>query len=231
MLVTVEKLPSRGEGDVLRQVKPNFAWFKLIPRGAEKERLTLRWQGLPRYPAYAVDLDVVNWPRTRDGRPITPQLNAWWTAEEPRAHARVPLEEIKAVNPGSPRAVKLGREESDENVTIENVRFIDRLGQRQHCLVVRIHHPKDKPVVARLRGLSVEGHQEDQFYGQADTYTGIFWPVQESQTKNLTVELISLEKILNDKETKKCTLDKLPEPDPGEQRDRYLQQAPEARSR
>src|SRR5207244_8997800 len=169
MLVTVEKLSNRGQGDVLKQVKPKFAWFKLIPRGAEKERLTLRWESLPRYPAYAVGLDVAKWPRT-GGRPVTPELHAWWTAEEPKAHASVPLEEIKAVNPSSLQAVKLGREESDEPVTIENVRFVDRLGQ--HCLVVRIRHPKGKPVIARLkRGeLSVEGHQEDQFYEWANTY-------------------------------------------------------------
>src|SRR5204862_2649502 len=44
MLVTVEKVPGRAEGDVLKQVKPKFAWFKLMPRGAEKKPLTVRWQ-------------------------------------------------------------------------------------------------------------------------------------------------------------------------------------------
>jgi len=224
MLVTIEKQAGReGEG-VLRQVKPKFAWVELKAQGAERP-IGLRWQNPPRYPAYTVGLDVPEWPRTREGRRALPELHAWWTSEEPRVDGSVRLEDIKRATPSSPQRVKLG----EESVTIENVRFAERYGKR--CLVVRIRHAQGRPVFARLSGPYVEGDQEDQFYQQANTYTGIFWPVQESQTENLSLELFSLQKVLNDKATKHVTLDKLPEPDSGEDRDRYIQQAPERKSR
>lgn len=231
MLATVEKQPGRDEGRILKQVRPKFTWLEVKSQGVER-RLSLRCQNLARYPAYAVGLDVPRWPETRDGRRALPELHAWWTSEEPKADARVRLEDVKDASPTSTRVVKLGPEES---VTIESVRFVDRpvvqgeddeKPMPQRCLVVRIRYPQGRPVLARLNGPDL-GSQEDRLYQQANTYTGIFWPVQESQTKNLALELISLEKLKAAKDTEKCTLTELPEPDPNEDRGR-LQQAPAA---
>src|SRR5262249_16689902 len=159
---------------ILKQVKPKFTWFEVKPQGVQ-QRVSLRWQNLARYPAYAAGLDVPEWPVTPDGARATPELHAWWTREEPKAHARVRLEEVKGTNPDSTRFVKLG---PDESVVIESVRFADRAvqgaadAQYLPCLILRIRYLQGKPVVARLSGVD---SQEDRYYHRANTYTGIFW--------------------------------------------------------
>lgn len=234
MLVTIEKQPGPEEEGILKQVKPRFTWFELTPQ-ERKDPISLWWQNLARYPAYAVSLDVPKWPSRPEGSHARPELHAWWTREKPKAHAAVPLADVLETSVGPPPSVRLGREES---VTVENVRFVSRKAKSsaddekpmsQPCLIVRIRHAEGRPVLARLRGARGEIHQEDQFYKQAHSYTGIFWPVQESEKSNLTLELISLEELKKDKGTEHATLDQLDEPNPRETRDRHVRQCPNLR--
>jgi hypothetical protein len=61
------------------------------------------------------------------------------------------------------------------------------------CLVVRLRYPKGDPVVVQIGGLP-EHCQEHRLYEAAGKYTGVFWPITETQANgNFSLNVISLD--------------------------------------
>ena len=95
------------------------------------------------------------------------------------------------------------------------------------CLVVRVRYPEDRPVLVHLTGVPLQG-QEHRLYAEANKYTGIFWPVHDSQAKALSLGLISLEAFKKEAYTYSPDKLKLGPPTLGDDRQRIMR-APEPR--
>ena len=113
--------------------------------------------------------------------PARPVLRAWWReglssppadtlAGVKQIDVRLPVDEDRKVElPGGTVVVVRGVQVEEHDVEVSP-------GERRRmpCLVVRLEHPKGKPVWARPLGVNAAGW-EHRFYTSADSYTGLFW--------------------------------------------------------
>jgi hypothetical protein len=174
----------RDEHGILRQIKPRQVWFDVKPAGDEKFDGTLRWTDLRGYPGRTLGLELTNWPPRAGGAdPAAAKVTAYWNGDEdPRRAVEMPLPGMG----GNFRAFEgeeavLGGDPTDkvviESVEIKRYRVEVEPGRRreENCLIVRVSHPRGKPVwLLPDSRLDVVG-QEHRFYHEADKYTGIFW--------------------------------------------------------
>jgi Mg-chelatase subunit ChlD len=196
MLASLEDYQNRPFAGKLKQVKPSFAWFEVQPQGS-KQPISQRFYNLPRYPASMVGIDVSGWTGEQAPRP---QLQAWWTdsggphidTSVKRKADRVPLpDDFK-----EPLQLEDGQKVVIESVEIEK-RLVKNAWEADpeltSCLVVRVRYPKGSPVLVQVGGLPEHG-QEHRLYEAANRYTGVFWPVTETQANgNFSLNVISLE--------------------------------------
>jgi hypothetical protein len=99
---------------------------------------------------------------------------------------------------------------------VESVEFEedhDVNGGKEPCLVVRLRHPVNDPVVVRLAGTGVSpvGYEE-RLYRMANKYTAVFWPVRRSQAAQIALELISLKDFKENRSYSYATKIDLPAP-------------------
>jgi hypothetical protein len=159
MLVTLEKTVDLRE-NLLEQIKPRDVWFELSPPPEITTATAVRWSYLSGYPAPAWSFDVPSWPAYPGtggaGRPV---VRAWWNPdEEARQAADLELKPLLGVEE---RAVAVRDEENVilESLQTERHRVEVRPGiyEQRTCLVVRLRHSSDRPILARFVVDRVEG--------------------------------------------------------------------------
>jgi hypothetical protein len=218
-------------GPALEQLRPG--WVDLRLRGAglnePPSAFALRWRERMTYPAPVWKLDVPNW-RANPADPknlARPIVTAWWLAKADVAPAaafdldpdRVPFDVPLADGGVAVRVEDFGRE----------YHYVeDEPGQPpqlQPCLVIRLAYPVGSPYFADPDSLKETTRYEHRSYSPAGKYAGLFWPVNESQFKNLQgskVRLFSLNRLREQAEKRQQKVEinlerprddvKLPEP-------------------
>jgi hypothetical protein len=220
MMATLESLATRpGEKGTLQQVRPAFAWFEVKADGA-KQPLWLRFGNLEKYTAPAWKFEIGRWPSLPGDVIARPVVDAWWISDR----SVPPIARTLKRDPAKTFDQDFGDRKvqvEDEDVIIESVQFEKRsvaISPREKkddvsCLVVRLRHPPGKPVLAQIAGVTTQGI-EHRLYADADSYTGIFWPVREEQAEDIALQLISLNAFK--KVASQAQLNKLSEPGLGD---------------
>jgi hypothetical protein len=193
----------------LAQLNPRMAWFSLsgpdLPQ--PQTQITQRWRERVTFPAPVWHLDVPEWPGGGAGAgaagPGAPAaapkvtLDSWWLEpnQPPPDATEVRLDESEDA-----RDVRV---EDQKTLRIESVMSENHLVEVQSgarpesrlCLVVRLAYPDETPYLVDpgpLRQLQIPGY-EHRFYSQAGKYTGVFWPITESQREKVkSLRLVSL---------------------------------------
>jgi hypothetical protein len=231
MLLALEK-QSDPQAAALQVVKPAKVWFEVSPPAELVASYVTRWHYQPGYPAPCWGVDVPAWPSVPSAKNLArPTVRAWWT-ERLLPPAAVMERGTDFQNLFGLVNRKLSVEEEDvllESVTVEThfvetqpgVRGTPGQLKKMPCLVVRVAHPRGKPVWVQLRGLDPIG-QEHRFYGAANKYTAIFWPVtlDQAETELAGLEVYSLAAFKRGAEGQKCMIEikGLYEPQATEQR-------------
>jgi hypothetical protein len=220
MVLSVEKdSATTRPDDILGQVKPRFVWFEVdAGRGKEAPRGVL-WHNVGDvlgYPAPAWELDIEAWPKGG-----LAHVHSWVCDTDPGVNGN--LSHRLPHNRGEPVAnmvwhpeVEVGTDRvSGLQVTLEtmDVRLppcgpedpLDGDVRKLPCLVVRLSHPPNHPVLARIDGLPVNA--EHRFYSGANFYTGVFWPVTPAVAVDcpFALSLTSLRAVQDDHST--CRID------------------------
>jgi hypothetical protein len=192
MLVTLEdwRNVKQGAKDLLTQHRPGFVWFELKAPGENPPGLRVVNEWNRQGPAWK--LQMGEWPKDNNKRPLMPQLDAWWidTGKQPKAFDAAQFEEVHGHN-----GVTIGK--GNNVVTIERVVFEDRfvridgLVRMEKCLVVRLHYNFEGPVMVRMDDKLVYQGEEHHFYNQARKVTAVFYPVTEASV-NLTKYTLNL---------------------------------------
>jgi hypothetical protein len=202
MLLAAEKDAGRfltGRG-VVRQVRPQFIWFELRPQPGNGPPVPMTWRNVDDvlgYPAPMWKFEAPGWPKkslpvarawVRELSPVgDPALSS---PAFPPHQANDPLPDVK------PQVRVAGEEVTDLSVEYEYLDVEEAPGvvaaTQQPCMVVRLRHQPDSPVVAHLEGLGRGAWH--RFYKDANKYTGVFWPVtkEDAQKTAFTLSLISV---------------------------------------
>lgn len=228
MLLTLEKTFDPRE-DVLQMIKPRRIWIEVQPFGGTRSLYCQRWGYLQGYPAPAWSFRIPSWPPpSGGGGPARPLVRVWWDPDqesrpasslERGADFRLPRDIVN-------RPIRVAGDEIRVNgVSVEEHLVEVRPGIREtrSCLVVRLSHAADRPVMVRPRGLAPAG-QEHRFYSQASQYTGLFWPVTPDEANEAlqAVDLFSLTVLKRNAEQRGFAIEMndLGAPDPGDIRPR-----------
>jgi len=193
--VTVMPVLEKPEGavaprGVVRQVRPEWAMFRVHAAGAKGPAPQMRVTPLWDYPATAWSVALSVWPLDEQtGKPAAATLEAWWwpPGQELPVAARL-------TKPPSKTPVPWRTEQDGGLVTLEGL-GIERCrvegGDTVQGLVVRLSHPPDQePVFVQLE--KWQGGQEHRFYRQAGKYTAVFYPMTEEEARQQTVLLLSV---------------------------------------
>jgi hypothetical protein len=192
--------------DRIQQVKPRFAWFRLDAEDVEhpEREFSLRWHERIFFPGPVWQFEVPRWIKDVTGQGAAkPTLKAWWHDAKTNWSAATGF---RMKTPGNtsdlPRVCSVA---DGKTVTIESIRVEDhpveiwpgKPLQSESCLVLRLAYPEGSPYVVdprlMIEGTEIAGH-EHRLYSRANRYTGLFWPVNEDQRKQLsTLNLISID--------------------------------------
>jgi hypothetical protein len=230
LFATLERRPGEPGAERLRQVEPQRPWFRLDAEDVEhpEAEFTVRWRERIFFPGPAWQIDVPHWIDAPTGEDLArPILRAWWQDAESRSYRDYDLPLNPPGEPGvlpRPLQVEDGKSVTIESLDVEDHRVEvqpDRPTQVQPCLVIRMEFPKGRPYIVdprRLAGLNIVGY-EHRLYSRAGKYTGLFWPVTQSQLSKLgNVGLISLAASREQADKERRTAEvKLPPPRDGDQ--------------
>jgi hypothetical protein len=187
MLLMLDRAPEKSEA-TLQEMRPRETWIEVLSSAGATANFDLRWGGQPGYAAPAWNVESPDWPILRGTQtPSRPYVRMWWSPVQdiPADASVIRNDEL----PSLTGATNLTRTVEGEPVTIDGIavethkvetqpgRFEDK-----RCLVVRVSHPKAKPVKVRVEGVSAAG-QEHRYYPDAGKYTALFWPVEDSQVR------------------------------------------------
>jgi len=161
----------------------------------------VRWGYQYGYPAPAWGFTIPEWPLALGTTNLAPPLvRAWFSPDQEAASSAVLKRgsDFSAVSELNNRPIQVeGEKTIVETVSVEDHLVEVRSGQppeKKSCLVVRIAHPKDKPVWVKVSGgWDIEGF-EHRFYQDANKYTGLFWPAPMNAEESLSqLSIISME--------------------------------------
>jgi hypothetical protein len=186
----------------LQQIRPAFTWFEVRARES-KLVPSLRVSNLAGFSAPCWSVEAPEWVARPGGRglptdPDVPVLDAWLSEQLPEVAYRFKRDDVT-------RTLEEDfRDKNDLVVTVraERHKVLPAHGQppvEKQCLVVRVQHPPDQPVMAltplELPQIEEIGGAEHHFYRAANCYTGVFWPVPEAQAKGkpFSLRFVSLE--------------------------------------
>jgi hypothetical protein len=172
---------------LLTRQLPMFAWFEVTPADADKGKVpvSLRMEFLHRQLAPMWSVKARRWvPRAGQTEvalaAARAQVNAYWLDDEP---PRNTVDYARLRN-------KLSVDGID--VTIDPIEPLSKDGE----LTVRLTHEPGKPVLVRvaIRGASRRWdlNEEHKFFDNANKYTAVFGPIQETDLADLTFEFFSL---------------------------------------
>jgi serine/threonine-protein kinase len=222
MMLSVEKdsAPTPPD-DILGQVKPRFVWFEVDAGTGKEAPRGVRWYNVGDvlgYPAPAWQLDVQAWPKGG-----LAHVHTWVCETDPGVNGN--LSHRLSHNRGESMAnmvwrpdVEVGTDRvSGLRVTLETMDVEARPcgpddpweGEMRKvpCLVVRLSHPPNRPVLAQIDGLPVNA--EHRFYSGANFYTGVFWPVPPALAEDcpFALSLTSLRAVQDDRRTYRIDFD------------------------
>jgi hypothetical protein len=224
---TVVRPSKDGELGTILLPRPSFVWLEASAGDLPAPQpLWLRWGNREWLPAPAWSMKTGRWPGLPGGEGRQPQkIHAWWITDR----ATPPVEQslpgrTKGLNQDDPDFLNRPLQIEGDDIVIESVRlekhaaFVNPETRRPAtCLVVRLKHAPGKPVIARVvpgvGGFTQEGC-EHRLYSDANKYTGIFWPVNESGGAEFTLQLMSLNKIKAN--AKHAEINNLPPPQSGD---------------
>jgi hypothetical protein len=215
-----------GRDGVLQQTLPSYVLWEVAANSAANPKLgQLRAASLPGFPAPAWDITVNDWP----SEPTPVKLTAW-VGSDPPSGRRISIPAEKILAGPFEQAVEIDGQTVTLSISHETQAL--RIAQDETaeprpepCLVVRISHPPNKPVMSLFAGLEIAG-QEHRFYKAAAAYTGLFGPITRDQLSGLTLELDLLSLVKLQEQATKITIE-LPPPRRGEQRPQPLKFMPE----
>jgi hypothetical protein len=157
MMLTLEKLPDPREV-TLQVIRPRQTWIEVTPAGGgESEPYAVRITGLVGYPAPADGIEVPRWPRGGKTGLAAPVLRVWWNPDQELAPA-TRLDQgadFQTIADLAGRTVPVeGDSVRIDSVTIEDHLMEVRSGvkEKKPCLVVRLSHSPNKPVLVRAIG-------------------------------------------------------------------------------
>ncbi|MEQ8790289.1 MAG: hypothetical protein RIC55_28595 [Pirellulaceae bacterium] len=225
MSLALERSP-RADANRIQQVHPRQIWIEASPLHADQPPGALQWGPLPGYPMPTWSLLAAAWPVDDSGAAKRPQLRVWWNADQQTPLAGV-LRRTAAHKSLDDLAGSVIRA-VDQSVAVESVavesHYVEvRPGVRapQSCLVVRLQNAPGKVHWARVQGVDAAG-VEHRFYPSIGRYTGLFWPVAESEALEQLrgIGVVSLDALKTDAQARGSVLDlrDIPAPQPGDVR-------------
>jgi serine/threonine-protein kinase len=209
LLISTEKDAERSNvGGVLEQVRPGFVWFDLEPRDGKARPEAVSWRSVGDIEGYPAPM----WRLRADGWPpdALPRVRALVCDQDPAKSTA--LSTTRTHNRGADPETFLGEESllvSNTPVTVrvrfEKLAVEDRPGHKvvQPRMVVRVTHPPNSPVVARISGgLPVQG-QENRIYTGANSYSSVFWGItkQQATEAQFNLSLTSVKAVRGDPNT------------------------------
>jgi hypothetical protein len=220
MLLMLDKAPEKAEA-TLQELRPRETWIEVDSSAGPGASFDLRWGYQPGYAAPAWNVESPEWPALRGTQTTSkPLVRMWWSPvldTPPDAFvARSPdlLTLLNATNISRPME---GETVVIDRIAVETHRVETQPGKFEDkpCLVVRVTHPRAKPVKVRVEGVTPAG-QEHRYYPEAGKYTALFWPVTEAQASSglSRINLISINRFKSqgEKNGHYILLDKLNEP-------------------
>jgi hypothetical protein len=204
LMTTLElDAPAGVREKVVRQFRPQLAWFRVAPKGQpDQAPAGQRIAPLLGYPAPAYGIDLARW---MPGQ--TPVLDAWWVESRDKLVSAVGRDLQQGRDFGTLKDLKekdfdawLVPNEIKQKVVVESVaiepkrRIEYKPGdwQERECLVVRLRYEDGKtPYFAQLPGTLAEEHN---FYNEAGKYVGVFVLAPGQRAEELpALHLVSVE--------------------------------------
>ena len=171
------KRRSIGRETILEQINPRDAWIEVKAPPEVSAEFSTRWSFLAGYPAPAWSVEVPDWPSyAGTAAAARPELKVWWNPdEEARSGAELQVLPL-LLEKNRPVVVHNEKNVLIESVTIEKHRVEVRRGvvETRSCLVVRLRHEINRPIITRLELAEAEG-AEHRLYAKAGKYTGLYW--------------------------------------------------------
>jgi hypothetical protein len=162
LFACLEKTPDPEEAPLELPV-PRAVWLNV-----ESGTAPVRWSEAFGYPAACYAIDAVGWSAT-----TRPRLRLWWSPElEPNALVLRRPADFRVLDE-LPRSLRLAGEQATLDTAAIERRWID--GALRWCLVVRVSHVTDEPVMAIPEGMPPLGGAEHRWHTSADRYAGVFW--------------------------------------------------------
>src|SRR5262249_40933185 len=142
-----------GEGGELQHIRPRFQWTELVSPGAKPPQV-VRVEDLYGHPAPALDVTAEGWPADpsdpNGDRGMKPRVQTWVSRDSP------PVARALEYPPGPPQSREFTLDGGTVYVdaSIEERVITPQAGRKpepRKCLVIRIRHAKDRPIIAQVR--------------------------------------------------------------------------------
>jgi hypothetical protein len=176
------------EKDRIRQTVPGLAWLELEAAVGAKPDTTLRWWRDWTVPAPALRLEMREWPQNNQ-----PKVTAWFVPDDRdgffanrqlvvRASRTVPFrKKIGAEGVIGPE-IEYIEWKKDQEVEGPKGDYINR-----DCLVVRVRHPKGRPVWVDLESRPAGIGSDHHYFHDAGSCTCYFYGLNRPEDANLVL--------------------------------------------
>lgn len=194
MLLTLEREPYAA-ASMLQQVGPREIWLEVQPADKSAAPIALEWGYQYGYPAPAWTVNVPVWPQQNStARLVSPRVSVWWNPDQTLIPGAV-LDrghDFRLLSDLAGQTIQVGQSEATiEGVAVEEHLVSDGQGNQtmQNCLVVRISHRPDHPVMVGIEGLDTAA-SEARLYRSIGKATFFYWPVTRDQAAEALQRLL-----------------------------------------
>ncbi len=183
---------------VVQQTVPPFTWIETKPKSTLTPQM-MRWYREYGYPALTYRLLGYDWPAPA-GVAVPSEMSVWLT-DKPQSSVY------------SKQVFRSLKNEKAETIALDVKRFANieyaRIEEKlvvpdgydnasakpmlKQCLVVRVEHAKDCPVMIQYGGL--HKGEEHHFFHSANKCTAIFWDLTDAEADSLSFNVIFLDKL------------------------------------
>ncbi len=194
-LIAVEEVSKTGVR--VQQTAPPFTWIETKPKTSPPLPQMMRWYRDFGYSALTYRMLGYDWPAPA-GNAVPAEVSVWLTDNPTNPGFAKPL--VRSL-----KAEKSSRVEllADEFAIVEYARLEDKevipsgAGEAtakpvfKQCLVVRVVHATDRPVLIQFDGL--HRGEEHHFFHTANTCTAFFWDLTNPDDETLRFNVIFLD--------------------------------------
>jgi hypothetical protein len=184
-LLAIEK--KEHEKDRIRQAVPGLAWLELDVASGTRPDKTLRWWRDWNVPAPAYRVEMRDWLPSS-----TPKITTWFWPEDREKffenqemilHATRPVPYLQKNSPDALEGPVI------EYVDWKEREIEDPRGDRvkKNCLIVRVRHPKGRPVWVDLEHRPPGVGSEHHYFWSANSCTTYFYGMTRLETANLAL--------------------------------------------